>query len=95
MEGGNVFVEVDREKVEGALAVLLGLLIVLQYVVVVIGGFSCQRTDLFVAACVAWDEKDGDALDLRVMSAFCYLSMSLSCTHARVLIDASLTIQVQ
>jgi hypothetical protein len=71
MECGNVFIEVDREKVEGTLAVLLSLLIVLQYVVVVIGGFGCQRTDLFVAACVAGDEQDGNALDLCVMSASC------------------------
>ena len=95
MEGGNVFVEVDREEVEGTLAVLLGLRIVLQYVVVIIGGLGCQRADLFVAACVAWDEQDGDALDLRVVSASCYFPLSMSCTYARVLIYASLAIQVQ
>ena len=71
MEGGNVFVEVDREEVEGTLAILLSLLIVLQYVVVVIGGFGCQRTHLLVAACIAGDEQDGDALDLRIMSVSC------------------------
>ena len=70
MEGGDIFVEVDREEVERTLAVLLGLLVVLQYVVVIVGGLGGQRTDLFVAACVAGDEQNGDTLDLRVMSAF-------------------------
>jgi hypothetical protein len=41
VESGNVFVEVDREEVEGTFAVLLSLLIMLKYVVVVIGGFGC------------------------------------------------------
>lgn len=64
VEGSDVFIEIDGEEVEWSLAGKSSLIIVLQDVVIVVSGFCSKRSNLLVAAGIAWNEEDWYSLDL-------------------------------
>lgn len=64
MKGGNVLVEVDGKEIKSALSGAEGIVVGLKVVVEIVGSLGGNGADLFIAASVAGDEEDGDALDL-------------------------------
>jgi len=64
VEGGNILVKIDREKIEASGTSLDGRLVLLEDIVEVIGRLCRNRSDLLVAASIAGDEEDRNTLDL-------------------------------
>lgn len=64
MKRSELFVEVDCEEVEVPCSSLEDVLVVSEDIVEVVRSFSSNWSDLLIASCISWYEKDWNSLDL-------------------------------
>lgn len=64
MKRCELFVEVDCEEVEIPRSSLKDGLVVSEDIVEIVRSFCSNWSDLLIASCVSWYEKDWDSLDL-------------------------------
>ena len=64
MKCSELFVEIDSEEVEVPRASFESSLIVPEDIVEVVRSLCSNRSNLLIATCISWYEKDGNSFDL-------------------------------